>query len=98
MQQSQAQQSAFSSALQAQIDAANKQSQQFADTLLQERTSFENEMRAQSSAYEVNTSQVTPANSQVTQAPQPKARERSTLKIEPGATEALVGSGLNIGF
>jgi len=132
MQQSQAQQSAFSSALQAQIDAANKQSQQFADMLLSERTSFETGMRTQAdtaaqamaeqrqkaqldmaaqqaaagsanaaltqSAYGVNTAQVTPTSPQVTQPPQPKERERSTLKIEPGAIEALVGSGLNIGF
>jgi hypothetical protein len=50
------------------------------------------------SAYGVNTAQVTPTSPQVTQPPQPKERERSTLKIEPGAIEALVGSGLNIGF
>ncbi len=132
MQQSQQQQAAFSSALQAQIDAANRQSQQFAATLQQERNSFETGLRTESdaaaqamaeqrqkaqldmaaqtaaaasqnsaitqSAYGVNTAQVTPANAQVTQPFEPKKREQSSLKIDAGAIESLVGSGLNIGF
>ncbi len=130
--QSAQQQQVFTSALQAQIDAANSQAQQQANLLAQERQAFETgmateadtaaqamaeqrqkaqlDMAAQQAAaasqnaamtqasYGVNTAQVAPTSPQVTQPPQPKERERSTLKIEPGAIEAFMGSGLNIGF
>jgi len=133
MQQSQQQQAAFASALQAQIDAANRQSQEFSKTLAQERSAFNSGMPTEAdaaaqamaeqrqkaqldmaaeraaaasqnaaitqSAYGVNTAEVAPVNPQVTQAPEPKKRdEQSSLRIDSGAIEALVGSGLNIGF
>jgi hypothetical protein len=131
-QQSRAQQETFTSALQAQIDAANRQAQEQSGFLAQERQAFETGMRSEAdtaaqamaeqrqkaqldmaaqqaaaasqnaamtqSSYGVNTAQVAPTSPQVTQPPQPKERERSSLKIEPGAIEAFMGSGLNIGF
>lgn len=56
------------------------------------------EMAAQQSAsYGVAVSNVTPENALTTEAPKPKDKNKSTLKITPGATAASQGTGLNIG-
>lgn len=48
-------------------------------------------------AYAVTTTMTEPENAQTTQAPKAKDKNKSTLKIAPGATAMSAGTGLNIG-
>jgi hypothetical protein len=49
------------------------------------------------SSYGVNTAQVTPANAQTTEPPQPKKKQKESLKIMPGSVSTTTGTGINIG-
>ncbi len=108
-QQSMAQQQQFADALQKQIDQANAQAEAQRRQLGEEKLAAEAELERQrligaaetaaqrQSIYGVSTAVAEPSNPQTTQAPKPKDKNKSTLKIAPGATAMSAGTGLNIG-
>ena len=108
-QQSMAQQQQFADALQKQIDQANTQAEAQRKRLEEEKLTAAAELEAQrvgaaaetaaqrQAAYAVTTTMTEPTNAQTTEAPKPKDKNKSTLKIAPGAKAMSAGTGLNIG-
>lgn len=98
MQQSAAQQQQFASSLQQQIDQTNAQAAEQRQRLEQERATAAADMAAQQqAAYSVTTAEADPVLAQTTQAPAPKKKPQSSLKIAAGSVASTAGSGLNIG-
>jgi hypothetical protein len=93
------QQEDFASALQVQIDEANARADQTRQRIEDERAASMAELGAQqTSAYAVNTKDITPENAKVTKPIKKKKDERkSTLKISTGSVAQKAGTGLNVG-
>lgn len=93
------QQEDFASALQVQIDEANARAEQTRQRIEDERAASMAELGAQqTSAYAVNTKDITPENAKVTKPIKKKKDERkSTLKISTGSVAQKAGTGLNVG-
>ena len=93
------QQSDFASALQVQIDEANRKADETRDRIETERAaSMANLGAQQTSAYAINTKDIKPEEAKVTKAIKKKKDERkSTLKISTGSVAQKAGTGLNVG-
>jgi hypothetical protein len=93
------QQEDFASALQVQIDEANARADQTRQRIEDERAASMAELGAQqTSAYAINTKDITPENAKVTKPIKKKKDERkSTLKISTGSVAQKAGTGLNVG-
>lgn len=94
------QQKDFASALQVQIDEANAKADQTRQRIEDERAASMAELGAQqTSAYAINTKDITPENAKVTKPIKKKKEERkSTLKISTGSVAQKAGTGLNVGI
>ena len=93
------QQEDFASALQVQIDEANTKAEQTRQRIEDERAaSLANIGAQQTSAYAINTKDITPENAKVTKPIKKKKDDRkSTLKISTGSVAQKAGTGLNVG-
>tara|TARA_Y100001963_G_scaffold38578_1_gene53903 strand:- start:500 stop:898 length:399 start_codon:yes stop_codon:yes gene_type:complete len=93
------QQEDFASALQIQIDEANVKAEQTRQRIEDERAaSLANIGAQQTSAYAINTKDITPENAKVTKPIKKKKDDRkSTLKISTGSVAQKAGTGLNVG-
>jgi len=93
------QQEDFASALQVQIDEANMKAEQTRQRIEDERAaSMANLGAQQTSAYAINTKEITPEDAKVTKPIKKKKDERkSTLKISTGSIAQKAGTGLNVG-
>lgn len=93
------QQENFASALQIQIDDATAKAEQTRQRIEDERAaSLANLGAQQTSAYAINTKDITPENAKVTKPIKKKKDERKgTLKISKGSIVKALGTGLNIG-
>jgi hypothetical protein len=76
--------------------AAESQKAQLDQAAAAAAAASENAAMVQSS-YGVNTAQITPSNAQTTEPPQPKKKQRESLKIMPGSVSTTTGTGINIG-
>ena len=93
------QQEDFASALQVQIDEANTKAEETRQRIESERaSSLANIGAQQTSAYAINTKDITPEDAKVTKPIKKKKDERkSTLKISTGSVAQKAGTGLNVG-
>ena len=93
------QQHQFASALQVQIDEANRKAEETRQRIESERAaSMANLGAQQTSAYAINTKEITPEDAKVTKPIKKKKDERkSTLKISTGSVAQKAGTGLNMG-
>ena len=93
------QQEDFASALQVQIDEANAKAEQTRQRIEDQRASSMAALGAQqTSAYAINTKDITPEDAKVTKPIKKKKDERkSTLKISTGSVAQKAGTGLNVG-
>ena len=93
------QQENFASALQVQIDEANAKAEETRQRIEDERAaSMANLGAQQTSAYAINTKDITPEDAKVTKPIKKKKDERkSTLKISTGSVAQKAGTGLNVG-
>ena len=93
------QQSDFASALQVQIDEANRKADETRQRIDTERAaSMANLGAQQTSAYAIGTKDIKPEDAKVTKPVKKKKDERkSTLKISTGSVAQTSGTGLNVG-
>jgi hypothetical protein len=92
------QQADFQKQLQAQIDAANLETDRIKQQYEADAAAAAAAAAAQQTgSYAVTASQTAPVNAQTTAATTKKEKPKSTLKISTGGVAASAGSGLNIG-
>lgn len=89
----------MAAAVQSQIDAINRQTQQQQQSLSQQQQqAVAPQPTVVQATYGVETTQAAPTNAQVTEPITPRTPEENSLRITPGSVAIPAGSGLNIGI
>ena len=95
------QQEDFASALQVQIDEANAKAEETRQRIESERAAAMANLGAQqTSAYAINTKDITPENPKITEPVKRKKKDerKTNLKISTGSVAQKTGTGLNVGI